>query len=81
MKISLYYLHTDGERRELNLSRKEKKDEAQFVFFPEEGETLPFAEQSVPYAMLPAWLSEIDDLYDVLAETADNEYNDLMSTI
>lgn len=81
MIIEALYKHEEPGRVDYLKHRQAESDALFARFIPEAGESSPFKETMIPIEQFAAWLAEIDDLYDVLAQTADEEYNDLMSTI
>lgn len=78
--IALYFSKEDNG---FFLRRRSASDRAYIHFRPDEGEELPFPEigQLVPYEKIPELQGENSELYDILADTAQTEYDTLMSEL
>lgn len=76
-------LYLSAEENGYFLRRHSASDRAFIHFQPDEGEELPFPEigQLVPYDKIPELQTENSELYDILADAAQDEYNTLIESL
>ncbi len=81
MIIEALYRHEEPGRVSCQKRRQAESDTLFARFIPEHGERIPFEDTMIPIEQFSEWFAEIDSLYETLAQVAQDEYNELMSTI